>query len=66
MNIRIDRQIDRQTEFAYFTYMWGSLRLAPITFPVTDFWIIEIYAGPDGGNSLPTLSKLIQYVLQFV
>ena len=25
------RQIDRQTEFTNFTYVWGSLRLAPIT-----------------------------------
>ena len=31
MNVRTDRQIDRQTEFTDTTYMWGSIRLAPNT-----------------------------------
>ena len=30
INVRTDRQIDRQTDRTNFTFMWGSLRLAPI------------------------------------
>ena len=29
MNVRTDRQIDRQTDHMYTTFMWGLLRLAP-------------------------------------
>ena len=29
MNVRTERQTDRQTDRTNFTFMWGSLRLAP-------------------------------------
>ena len=31
MNVRTERQTDRQTDRTNFTFMWGSLRLAPTT-----------------------------------